>query len=113
MRQAFRYKEDCAKLGLSTGLEGKRIAIQGFGNVGYHAAHFLSQEDGCKIVAIGAWDCCVATPAGPNIEDLDNHRKATGSVRNYPGGQTLPVDAFWDTECDILIPAALENQVTL
>lgn len=113
IREAFRFKEDCERLGLTTGLDGKRVAIQGFGNVGYHAAHFLSQEDGCKIVAIGEWDCCVANPVGLNIEDIDNHRKATGSIRNFPGGQTLPTEAFWDTDCDIMIPAALENQVTL
>jgi glutamate dehydrogenase (NAD(P)+) len=113
IREAFKFKEDCDRLGLSMGLEGKRIAIQGFGNVGYHAAAFLSQEDGCRIVAIGEWDACVANPDGLNIAELDNHRKATGSVKDFPGGTTLEKDAFWETECDILIPAALENQVTL
>ncbi len=113
IREAFKFKEDCDRLGLSMGLEGKRIAIQGFGNVGYHAAAFLSQEDGCRIVAIGEWDACVANPDGLNITELDNHRKSTGSVKDFPGGTTLEKDAFWETECDILIPAALENQVTL
>jgi glutamate dehydrogenase (NAD(P)+) len=113
IREAFRFKEDCDRLGLSMGLDGKRIAIQGFGNVGYHSAAFLSQEDGCRIVAIGEFDACVVNPNGLNILELDNHRKATGSVRNFPGGQTIPKDAFWDTECDIMIPAALENQITL
>ena len=113
IREAFRFKEDCDRLGLSTGLDGKRIAVQGFGNVGYHASAFLSQEDGCRIVAIGEWDACVVNPLGLNIAELDAHRKATGSVRNFPGGTTLPKDAFWETDCDILIPAALENQITL
>jgi len=113
IREAFRFKEDCDRLGLSLGLDGKRIAVQGFGNVGYHASLFLSQEDGCRIVAIGEWDACVVNPNGLNIAELDNHRKATGSIRNYPGGTTLPKDALWDVECDILIPAALENQITL
>jgi glutamate dehydrogenase (NAD(P)+) len=113
IREAFRYKEDCDKLGLSTGLDGKRIAIQGFGNVGYHAARFLSEEDGCRIVAMGEWDACVVNPNGLNIQDIDNHRKETGSIKNYPGGTTLPSDAIWDTDCDILIPAALENQINL
>jgi len=113
IREAFRFKEDCDKLGLAMGLDGKRVAIQGFGNVGYHSAAFLSQEDGCRIVAIGEWDACVVNPNGLNISELDNHRKATGSVRDFPGGQTLPKDAFWDTECDIMIPAALENQITM
>jgi glutamate dehydrogenase (NAD(P)+) len=113
IREAFRNKEDCDRLGLTTGLDGKRIAIQGFGNVGYHAAAFLSQEDGCRIVAIGEWDACVVNPNGLNINQLDEHRKATGSIKDFPGGTTLATDAIWETDCDILIPAALENQVTL
>ena len=113
IREAFRFKEDCDRLGLSMGLDGKTIAIQGFGNVGYHAAAFLSQEDGCRIVAIGEWDACVVNPTGLSINELDIHRKATGSIRGFPGGTTLDKDAIWETECDILIPAALENQVTL
>lgn len=113
VREAFRFKEDCDRLGLSMGLDGKRVAVQGFGNVGYHTAAFLSQEDGCRIVAIGEWDACVVNQGGLNIAELDNHRKTTGSIRDFPGGQTLPKDAFWDTECDVMIPAALENQITL
>jgi glutamate dehydrogenase (NAD(P)+) len=113
IREAFRFKEDCDRLGLSTGLDGKTIAIQGFGNVGYHAAAFLSQEDGCRVVAIGEWDACVVNPAGLSINQLDVHRRETGSIRGFPGGTTLDKDAIWETECDILIPAALENQVTL
>src|SRR5688572_985568 len=113
IREAFRFQEDLSKVGLSPGLEGKRIAIQGFGNVGYHASAFLSQEDGCHIVAIGEWDACVVNAGGLDIVALDQHRKDTGSIRNFPGGTTLPKDAFWDVECDILIPAALENQITL
>jgi len=113
IREAFRYKEDCDKLGLSTGLDGKRIAIQGFGNVGYHAARFLSEEDGCRIVGMGEWDGCVVNPNGLNIQELDEFRKTTGSIRNFPNGTTLPSDAIWDTDCDILIPAALENQINM
>ncbi len=113
IREALRFKEDCERLGMSAGLDGKRVAVQGFGNVGYHTALFLSQEDGCRIVAIGEWDACVVNPRGLDITELDNYRKTTGSVRNFPGGQTLPKDAFWDTECDVMIPAALENQITL
>jgi glutamate dehydrogenase (NAD(P)+) len=114
IREALRYKEDTDKLGLTPGLDGKRVAIQGFGNVGYHSAYFLSQEDGCKIVAIGEYDACVFDPNGLNIVELDNYRKANGgSIKNFPDAQTLPKDAFWDVESDILIPAALENQITL
>jgi len=113
IREAFQHAGDLQKLGLSRGLEGKTVAIQGFGNVGYYAAKFLSQEDGCKVIAIGEWDATVVHPHGLDIESLNQHRIATGSVANFPGAQTLPVDAIWDVECDILIPAALENQITL
>jgi glutamate dehydrogenase (NAD(P)+) len=113
IREAFQYGEDLKRLGLTRGLEGKTIAIQGFGNVGYHSAFYLSQEDGCRIVAILEWDGCVTNPAGLDIPKLDEFRKETGSIRNFPGGATVASDAFWDVECDILIPAALENQINL
>jgi glutamate dehydrogenase (NAD(P)+) len=113
IREAFQYGEDLKKLGLTTGLEGKNVAIQGFGNVGYHSAYYLSQEDGCRIVAISEWDGCVANPQGLDIPQLDSFRRETGSIRNFPGGQTIANDAFWGIECDILIPAAMENQITL
>ena len=75
---------------------------------------FLSfQEDGCRIVAILEWDGCVTNPKGLNIPKLDQFRKETGSIRNFPGGKTIASEAFWEIECDILIPAALENQITL
>lgn len=113
IREAFQYGEDLKKFGLTTGLAGKTIAIQGFGNVGYHSAYFLSQEDGCLVVAILEWDGCVVNPKGLDIPKLDAFRKETGSIRNFPGGTTVASDAFWSVECDILIPAAMENQITL
>ncbi|HEX5000231.1 MAG TPA: Glu/Leu/Phe/Val dehydrogenase [Terriglobia bacterium] len=113
IREAFHYGEDLKKLGLSPGLDGKTVAIQGFGNVGYHAAKFLSEEDGCRIVAIGEWDGSVYNPKGLNIAELDAHRKQTGSIRDFPGATTSDAGALWETPCDILIPAALENQITL
>ena len=114
IREAFQYQEDLKSLGLTKGLEGKTIAFQGFGNVGYYAAKFLSEEDGCNVVAIGEWDCVVANPNGLAIEKLNEWRKEHGSIKGFPGGQTnLNPDALWDVPCDILIPAALENQITL
>jgi glutamate dehydrogenase (NAD(P)+) len=113
IREAFQYDEDLKPLGLTRGLDGKTVAIQGFGNVGYHAAKFLTEEDGCRVVAIGEHDGAVFNPKGLNIARLDDFRKQTGSIRNFPEAQTLGRDGFWETECDILIPAALENQITL
>ena len=64
-------------------------------------------------MAVGEWDACVVNPQGLNVAELDAHRKQTGSIRNFPGGETLAAAAIWDADCDILIPAALENQITL
>jgi glutamate dehydrogenase (NAD(P)+) len=114
IREAFQYGEDLKALGLTTGLDGKTVVIQGFGNVGYYAAKFLSEEDGVKVIGIGEWDCVVTNPKGLNVEELNQWRKDTGSIKDFPGGQTnLKSEAIWDIGCDILVPAALENQVTL
>src|SRR4051812_28512346 len=114
IREAFQYSEDLQKLGLTTGLEGKSIVIQGFGNVGYYTAKFLSEDDGCKITGVAEWDGAVYNPKGLVIEALHQFRQETGSIKNFPGAETLPApDSIWDIPCDILIPAALENQITL
>jgi glutamate dehydrogenase (NAD(P)+) len=114
IREAFRYADDLRPLGLTPGLDGKTVVIQGFGNVGYYAAKFLSEEDGVKVIGIGEWDSVVTNSNGLNIEELNQWRKNTGSIKNFPGGQTNPKpESVWDIPCDILIPAALENQITL
>lgn len=114
LREAFRDKAEMKRLKLDGTLEGKRVVVQGFGNVGYHAARILSHEDHAKIVAIGEWDCSVHDPKGIDVEALDRHRKKTGSIKNFRGAKTLPkgTDCL-EIECDILIPAALENQITM
>jgi glutamate dehydrogenase (NAD(P)+) len=114
IREAFRYGDDLRPLGLTPGLDGKTVVIQGFGNVGYYAAKFLSEEDGVKVIGIGEWDSVVTNSNGLKIEELNQWRKNTGSIKNFPGGQTnLKPESVWDIACDILIPAALENQITL
>jgi glutamate dehydrogenase (NAD(P)+) len=114
LREFFRQTKDLARIGLTPGLAGKTVSIQGFGNVGYHTAKILHVEDGAKIVAIGEWDCSVHDPRGLDIDALGRHRDRTGSLRNFRGAKTLPrgTDAL-EVPCDILIPAALENQITL
>jgi len=114
IRESFNHKEDLKKSGLSGPLEGKRVAIQGFGNVGYHVARFLSEEDGCRVVAVGDVSGGVMNPEGLNVADLAEHRDRTGSVAGFRGATLLPgpKDAL-EVECDVLIPAALENQITL
>ena len=101
-----------ARLGLTTGLEDKKIAVQGLGNVGYYAAQFL-QEAGAVIVAIGEYDGTIYNPQGLAINAVHNHRNESGSITGFPGAQNLPSgkDAL-ECECDILVPAALEKQLT-
>src|SRR5215475_6872974 len=93
---------------------GENVPGPDFGNVGYYAAKFLSEEDGCKVIGIAEWDASLYNPKGIDVEELNNFRKDTGSIKNFPGAETLPgPDSIWDIPCDILIPAALENLITL
>jgi len=112
IREAFSFPEDVEPLGLTAGLEGKTAIVQGLGNVGYHAAKFLQEEDGVRIVAVGEWDGGIHDPKGIDIEKLQKHRKRTGSILDFPGAKNLkhPTDVLF-LPCDILIPAALENQI--
>ena len=112
IREACSIAEDMQALGLSVGLEGKRVVIQGFGNVGYHTAKFMA-EAGALVIAIGELAGSLYNPAGLDIDAIDLHRRETGSIVGAPGSQLLPGDAnVLELECDILIPAALENVIT-
>ncbi len=114
IRQVFRHKEDMRQIGLDTTLAGKRVAVQGFGNVGYHCARFLWEEDDCKIVGVSEYDGSIYDPHGIDVAKLARHRRRTGSIRDFPGATTVDDPAkILEVECDILIPAALENQITL
>jgi glutamate dehydrogenase (NAD(P)+) len=114
LREFFQHKEDVTRAGLTGGLEGKRIVVQGFGNVGYHAAKFLQEEDGARIIALIERDGAILNPDGFPIEAVAEHRRATGSVKGFPGARhEANGSAVLEAECDILIPAALENQITM
>lgn len=112
IREAFAHVEDLKRVGLSEGLGGKTVAIQGFGNVGYHAAKFLQEEDGALVVAVGEWDGGVYSPNGLDVVKLKKHQKRTGSVLNFPGSKNLKSGAeVLELDVDMIIPAALENQI--
>ena len=112
IREACSHAEDMAALGLDPGIEGKRVVIQGFGNVGSYAARFLS-EAGAKVVAIAEWDGAIHQPDGLDIEALLAHRAETGSVTGFPGATAIENSiAALELDCDVLVPAALENQIT-
>ena len=100
-----------AKAGLSVGIEDKNVIVQGLGNVGYYSAKFF-REHGAKVIAIAEFEGAIYCKEGLNEEDVFQHRKATGSILNFPGATNIEKssDAL-EMECDILIPAALENVI--
>ncbi|ABF64882.1 Glu/Leu/Phe/Val family dehydrogenase [Ruegeria sp. TM1040] len=114
LQEFFRYEEDKAKAGLSGTLDGKRVIVQGLGNVGYHAAKFLSEEDGCKIVAVIERDGGLYDENGLDIEDLRAWIEKHDGVDGYPSGRYIKNGAkYLEEDCDILIPAALEGVINL
>jgi len=112
IREAFSQEGDIRELGLSPGLGGKTVVVQGFGNVGYHAAKFLQEEDDVKIVAVAEWNGAIVDPKGIDVEKLQRYQKRTGGIIGFPGSKPLKhsTEALY-LDCDILIPAALENQI--
>jgi glutamate dehydrogenase (NAD(P)+) len=112
LREACSYAEDMKPLGLSPGLEGKRVVVQGLGNVGYHAAKFL-QQAGAVLVALAEYEGAIACDKGLDLESVMVHRRETKSILDFPGARNLPrsADAL-ELDCDILVPAALEQQIT-
>jgi glutamate dehydrogenase (NAD(P)+) len=112
LRETSAQVEEMKAIGLSPGIEGKRVVVQGLGNVGYHAAKFC-REGGAIIIAIAEREGAILNPAGLDEDKVFQHRKETGSILNYPGATNIaqPAAAL-ELECDVLIPAALENQIT-
>ncbi|MFZ1305290.1 MAG: Glu/Leu/Phe/Val dehydrogenase [Ferruginibacter sp.] len=111
IREVCNMPDVMAKQGLSVGIEGKTVVVQGMGNVGFYCAKFF-REHGAKVIAIAEYEGAIYKAEGLNEEEVFAHRKATGSILNFPGATNLAIntDAL-ELECDILIPAALENVI--
>ena len=110
IREFFRHKKDMKLAKLQGTLEGKTIIVQGLGNVGYHAAKFLSEEDGAKVIGVIERDGAVYNKKGVDIEKLKKHILKTGSVKKYKGYKSSGENLLTEN-CDILIPAALEGVI--
>ena len=113
LHEFFRHPEDMAKCGLTGGLEGKRVVVQGLGNVGYHAAKFLSEDDGAKVIAVIERDGALFDDRGLDVEDVRQWmNKSGGLLAGYPKA-TFSLDgaAALELPCDILIPAAMEGVI--
>jgi glutamate dehydrogenase (NAD(P)+) len=112
VREICSVKEDMKALGLTPGLQGKRVVLQGLGNVGYHAAQFF-QQAGAVVVGLSESEGAVAGPRGLDIEAVMAHRRERKSILGFPGATNLARrEEALELECDILIPAALERQIT-
>ena len=99
------------EIGLPLGVEGKTVIVQGLGNVGYHTAKFF-QDAGAKIIALAEYEGAISSENGLNVDDVFQHRKNTGSILNFPGAKNFAKNSeALEMECDILIPAALENVI--
>ncbi len=115
LREFFRHPEDAMKAGLSGDMDGKRVVVQGLGNVGYHAAKFLSEEDGARVIAVIERDGVLLNDAGLNIEDIRQYMNTNGGLlAGYPHATYSPDGAAaLELDCDILIPAAMEGVINL
>ncbi|MCK4712579.1 MAG: Glu/Leu/Phe/Val dehydrogenase, partial [Marinosulfonomonas sp.] len=114
LREFFRHPEDIAKAGLEGTLKGKRIIVQGLGNVGYHAAKFLSEEDGAVITGIIERDGALYDPDGLDVEAIHKWLAKHGALAGYMDTHFDEDGAkLLEAECDILIPAALEAVINL
>jgi glutamate dehydrogenase (NAD(P)+) len=112
IREACNRADDMKRLGLSTGLEGKTVVLQGLGNVGYHAAKFL-QEGGAVIVGLAEMEGAIYDRRGLDVDKVVAYRQERGSLLGYPGAEDIGTSRMaLELECDILVPAALEEQIT-
>lgn len=112
-RECVSVPEDMKKLGLTPGIEGKKVIVQGLGNVGFYSAKFI-QEAGGIIVGLCEYEGSIYNPKGLDVEKVFEHRKKTGSILGYKGAtkEFKNSSVGLEQECDILVPAALENQIT-
>ena len=113
LREFFRHPDDLKSARLTGNLDGKRVVLQGLGNVGYHAAKILQEEDGAKIIAIIERDGALLNEQGLSIDSVRSHIVETGGVSGFGGAKYIEDGpSALEIDCDILIPAALEGQIT-
>jgi glutamate dehydrogenase (NAD(P)+) len=114
LREFFRNPKDVARAGLTGDLAGKKVIVQGLGNVGYHAAKFLQEDDGARIVGIIERDGALVDPRGLIVEEISEYKRIHRGLRGFPGATFVENgQIILEEPCDILIPAAMENQITM
>ena len=112
LHEFFRHDDDKKKAGLRGSLDGKKVIVQGLGNVGYHAAKFLQEDDGAKVITVIERDGVIHNPKGLKVEALKQHMLSGEPLSDFKGGKvTDPDPKAIEGACDILIPAALEGVI--
>jgi len=112
LREMLSYEKDCKEMGLSPGIEGKTMVIQGLGNVGSFTGSISIKEGGVKVIAVSEIEGTIVDEKGIDIEKLVKYRKNKGSIIGFPGSKKMAERDDWvGIECDILVPAALESQI--
>ena len=111
IREVCNIPEVMAKLGLPLGVEGKTVVVQGLGNVGYHSAKFF-REHGAKVIAIAEHNGAIYNADGLNEEEVFQFKLKNHTILNFPNATNIyKSEEALEIECDILIPAALENVI--
>jgi glutamate dehydrogenase (NAD(P)+) len=112
LREFFRHPEDVKIAGLNGSLSNKRVIIQGLGNVGYYASKFLEQEDNCNIIGIIERDGALVNQNGIDVEKVKEHINGTSTIKGYGNAEFVKNgNSILESNCDILIPAALEGVI--
>ena len=112
LQEFFRHPDMVKATGLDGGLAGKRVVVQGLGNVGSHFALCAQSEAKVVVVGLGEWDCTLHAPNGLDVAAVLEWKKKTRSIRGYPEAVTIDAPAACLLlPCDILVPAAMENQI--
>ncbi|HXH07326.1 MAG TPA: Glu/Leu/Phe/Val dehydrogenase [Vicinamibacterales bacterium] len=106
----YTIREAARLVGLD--LSKARFAIQGFGNAGYYSAHLAREMFGARVIAVSDSHGGVFDPRGLDIEALHEYKERAGTVAGFPGGEAISNADLLEVETDVLIPAALENQIT-
>ncbi|HEV8287110.1 MAG TPA: Glu/Leu/Phe/Val dehydrogenase [Chitinophagaceae bacterium] len=111
LREVCSMPDVMKRVGLTLGVEGKRVVVQGLGNVGYHTAKFF-QDAGSKIIGLAEYEGAIYNEEGLDVDEVFHNRRKTGTILNFQGAKNFAknTDAL-EMDCDILIPAALENVI--
>lgn len=113
LREMLANEEDCKKWNISPGIAGKTMVIQGLGNVGSYTGTISIEEGDVKVIAVSEIEGTIVNPKGIDIGKLIKYKKSKGSIIGFPGTKKLKERDDWvGIECDILVPAALESQIT-